>query len=181
MINPLALASGRCARCHSFGMLARDTVCGCVYQRVVRAVMNKYNYAAIQLQAPHPLPLHGIKGPRGIRHGFNYADFRADVYLTARRMLTDPVDWAVFRAHYLEDGTTPCISKATFAARVRRINSKLGRAFTESQPYAIYPCDEYLGGSTRNAGTRPLAGTPEPRFIPLRPPLAPRQPLKRAA
>jgi hypothetical protein len=41
------------------------------------------------------------------------------------------------------------MDRGNFFHSVYRIQQKLGRVFRELQPYALYPLDEYFGGSVR--------------------------------
>jgi hypothetical protein len=41
------------------------------------------------------------------------------------------------------------MDRGSFFHEVYRIQRKLGRVFRELEPYALYPLDEYFGGSVR--------------------------------
>ena len=41
------------------------------------------------------------------------------------------------------------LDRGEFFHEVYRIQQKLGRAFRELEPYALYPLEEYFGGSSK--------------------------------
>lgn len=107
-------------------------------------------------------------------------EYIADFCLVSKRYL-DESEYRIFRFHFLlgADWKLCCrqlkMDRGSFFHMVYRIQRKLGRVFRELQPYALYPLDEYFGGSTRqdltevpsNVIAMPTARTRES----LRPPL----------
>ena len=81
-------------------------------------------------------------------------EYIADFSLVARRVLND-AEYKIFRFHFLlaADWRLCCrqlkMDRGTFFHEVYRIQRKLGRVFREIEPYALYPLDEYFGGSIR--------------------------------
>jgi hypothetical protein len=75
-----------------------------------------------------------------------------DFELVARRTL-DEQEHKLFRFHFLlgADWRLCCarlkMTRGSFYHAVYRIQQKLGRAFRETQPYSLFPVDEYFGGS----------------------------------
>lgn len=98
----------------------------------------------------------------------------ADFCLVSRRVLDD-AEYAVFRFHFLLGANWKLccrrlnVDRGNFFHCVYRIEQKLGHAFAETEPYALYPLDEYFGGLIR---PQPQSALPVNRFpLPLRPPL----------
>jgi hypothetical protein len=102
-------------------------------------------------------------------------EFIADFCLVSQRALDD-FEYPIFKYHFLQgaDWKLCCrklgMDRGNFFHEVYRIEQRLGRVFRELQPYALYPLDEYFGGSTREAEARPQFRMSE--VIPIRPPLA---------
>lgn len=100
-------------------------------------------------------------------------EYIADFLLVAKRELTAQ-DYDIFRYRYLLGADWKLctmkmkIDRGEYFHQVYRVEQILGRAFRETQPYALFPLDEYFNGSTEPAKpiTPPPAG---PR--PLRPPM----------
>ena len=89
----------------------------------------------------------------------------ADFFLIARRTL-DARLFQLFRFHYLLGADWRLCSRrlgmdrGTFFHAVYRIERKLGKAFAETQPYGLYPLDEYFGGVVREEPVKPLSPIP---------------------
>jgi hypothetical protein len=81
-------------------------------------------------------------------------EYVADFTLVSKRILTD-YEHMIFRFHFLlgADWKLCCrrlkMDRGTFFHTIYRIQEKLGRTYRELQPYALFPLDEYFGGSTR--------------------------------
>ncbi len=81
-------------------------------------------------------------------------EYIADFSLVAKRVLSED-EYRIFRFHFLlgADWRLCCrqlkMDRGTFFHEVYRIQRKLGRVFRELEPYALYPLDEYFGGSVR--------------------------------
>jgi hypothetical protein len=97
----------------------------------------------------------------------------ADFCLVSRRLLTEP-EHKIFRAHFLlgADWKLCCrqfrIDRGTFFHEVYRIEQRLGQAFAELEPYALFPLDEYFGAMIRREpAMEPRAS--QPRYFPVLP------------
>jgi hypothetical protein len=107
-------------------------------------------------------------------------EYSADFVLIAKRTLTNPLHYDVFRYHFLlgADGPACCkklkISLANFHRVCYRIESSVGRAYRETKPYGLHPLASYTYGVVR--GRRipaTVVDAPEPAPpVPLRPPMA---------
>lgn len=180
----LALAMHRCAQCHGSGLrMARKGVlapCNCVlrqifricYQRFLRCVTQERHLSKISLEP------HAGKSRPGT-WGRKDEEYIADFSLIARRMLT-PEEHRLFRYHFLLGADWKLCSRklgmdrGNFFHAVYRIEQKLGRAFRETTPYALYPLDDYFHGPSRLTPIAPRASNNDaPRWSgPLRfPPL----------
>lgn len=110
--------------------------------------------------------------------GMKNEEFMADFCKVAERNL-DEMQYRIFRFHFLlgADWKLCCrrlgMDRGNFFHEVYRIQQKLGRVFRELQPFALFPLDEYFGGTVRSG---PIKGNllrmPSPgKHKPLVPPL----------
>lgn len=158
------LANADCGACKGTG-IKRAHTCPCVYRAVCRMVIDKFRELTI---APG-------KGQRGRVN----AEYRADVYLIARRTLGKPVDWAIFRFHFLLGADWKLcarrlrIDKGTFFHRVYRIGALLGQAYLEMEPYPLFPSEAYFKRSSLAVDIAPFPPRIEHQTNgqPLRPPM----------
>lgn len=94
-------------------------------------------------------------------------EYIADFTLVSRRYL-DEFEYSIFKYHFLlgADWKLCCsrmnIEKGEFFHHVYRIQQKLGRAYRELKPYALYPLDEYFGGASRQDLTSQRSPVPMP-------------------
>ena len=81
-------------------------------------------------------------------------EYIADFCLVSRRILNE-FEYRIFRFHFLlgAEWRLCCrqlkMDKGVFFHAVYRIQQKLGRAFRELKPYALFPLDEYFGAVVR--------------------------------
>jgi hypothetical protein len=107
-------------------------------------------------------------------------EFMADFVLIARRVL-DEEQYRLFRIYFLLGADWRLcaarmnLERGILFHSIYRIERTLGRAFAETEPYGLYPLDEYFGGVSREEPVRPL----EP--IPIRTGKRPRFPLPLSA
>ncbi len=154
----LSLAREGCTHCDGLGMSNRrgytNQPCNCVLRKVFRVCFGKYR--VIQMDASMSqarMERIGLSNESRFVFGRKQEEFAADFFLISQRVLkTLPLQWAIFRAHWLQGQDWKACSKrfgmdrGTFFHEVYRIQSRLGRAFCEVKPYAIYPLGEYFGG-----------------------------------
>lgn len=99
-------------------------------------------------------------------------EFAADFCLVSKRFLTES-EYRILRYHFLlgADWKLCCqrfkIDRGTFFHSVYRIQQKLGRAFRELEPYALFPLDEYFHGPVKGV----TSCLPDDRVVPIRPPV----------
>lgn len=81
-------------------------------------------------------------------------EYLADFCLVSRRTLSE-LEYRIFKYHFLlgADWKLCCqklkIDRGEFFHHVYRIEQKLGRAFRELEPYALFPLDEYFSGGSK--------------------------------
>jgi len=81
-------------------------------------------------------------------------EYVADFCLVSKRIL-DEFEYKLFRFHFLlgADWKLCCrqlkLDKGVFFHAIYRIQQKLGRAFRELEPYALFPLDEYFAPVVR--------------------------------
>jgi hypothetical protein len=159
-----------------------------VFREIFRVCFNRFRYCNTQEKFMSRATLE-FTGKSSKRFTWSRKDeeYIADFCLVSRRYLSDE-EYRVFKFHFLlgADWKLCCrqlkMDRGNFFHMVYRIETKLGRAFRELEPYCLYPLDEYFGTTSRW-----LPGTPrdpDPRVLALRLP-APRvafiPPLLRAA
>ena len=125
--------------------------------------------------------LEPVSGPEGnFCWGMKDEEYMADFCLVSKRAL-DAEEYQIFRYHFLlgADWRLCCrrlkMDRGSFFHRLYRIEQKLGRVYRELRPHALFPLDEYFGGTVRKelpASYRNLLRMPLPeRGTPLRAPL----------
>ena len=156
----MALALVTCNRCFGSGLYPAGlpgslTVCNCVLRAVFRACYGKWrDIAGDQLVARLGSSAMSRSGRRQAgRRGCFWArpreEYRADFELIARRTL-DASHLAIFRLHFLKrlDWRACCrrlrMDRGNFFHGVYRIEERLGKAYREALPYALFPVYEYF-------------------------------------
>jgi hypothetical protein len=184
----LALAKESCTQCQGFGLRRSSrkgpaSPCNCVMRGIFKACYARFRHCAQKEKHMSTVRLEQVPGGRDRRMVWGRKDeeYVADFCLISRRVL-DEEEYRIFKFHYLlgADWKLCCrrlnMDRGSFFHAVYRIQQKLGRVFRELQPYALYPLDEYFGGTVRcelpqerrNLATMP---TPEPKRHGLVPPL----------
>ena len=81
-------------------------------------------------------------------------EYIADFCLVSKRILDD-YEYRIFRFHFLlgADWKLCCrqlkMDRGSFFHLIYTIEEKLGRTFRELKPHALFPLDEYFGGSVK--------------------------------
>lgn len=164
--NTIALAQRRCTKCYGLGLyLARNVhkPCGCVLRAIFSACYARYRHCAAKEKYVSRIALEFIPGRgRNFCWGRPDEEYIADFCLVSRRALSD-LDCQVFRLHFLLGGDWKIccrrlgINRGVFFHAVYRIEQLLGRAFQETEPYALFPPDEYFHSFRRACEPTPLA------------------------
>ena len=133
----------------------KEVPCQCVFRAVFRACHHRFRECVANGAHTSTVTLEFCRGAEGRRtYSRKREEFIADFCLVSRRVLND-AEHRVFRFHFLlgADWKLCCrqlrIDRGNFFHMVYRIQQKLGRAFAELEPYALYPLDEYFGGLLR--------------------------------
>lgn len=151
----LALAQQSCVFCYGLGVrpgrCGKATPCNCVFRAIFRACYIRFRRCALKEKYISRVSLEANPGrQRKSVWGLKNEEFIADFCLVSRRTL-DEDEHRIFRYHFLLGAEcAPCcvklnIDRGTFFHAVYRIEQKLGRAFAELTPYALWPIDEYFG------------------------------------
>lgn len=152
----MTLALVRCNSCCGLGQRrARQgaLVCGCVYRAVFRVCLGRYEEYSTREKYMSRVTLEMVPGSRGrgSSWGRKHEEYCADFELIARRVLSE-FELRLFRMHFLEHRDwrycTPRLKmdRGNFFHSVYRVEQKLGRAYSETKPYPLYPTNEYLNG-----------------------------------
>ena len=154
--NVIGLARASCSLCNGTGIrlsLHREveSPCNCVYRSVFRVCYYRFRECAIP-SLKNSVSLEYHRGPSTVRSfSRKREEYMADFCLISRRTLTDQ-EHTVFRYHFVlgADWRLCCrylsVDRGEFFHDIYRIQKKLGRAFAEIEPYALYPLREYFGG-----------------------------------
>jgi hypothetical protein len=193
----VALATNKCVYCQGLGLKAgqgrrRLVPCKCVFREIFRICYKKFRKCVERESHLSHVSgeVYSSNGQRRLVWSRKVEEYMADFYLVAKRTL-DEDEWQVFSAHYLlgADWKLCCaqlrLDKGNFFHQVYRVQEKLGRAFREVSPYALFPLDEYFKTTIRS----PYDGLPVweglwaqkveedgRKVVPIRPPLQPKAP-----
>lgn len=171
--NTLIHGQANCTHCK--GMGARLTTrnsevkpCKCALRSIFRKCFDRFRAICEQEREGSPRKTAPLTWSR-VRE-----EYVADFILMTERTLS-PAEYKLFRIHFLLGADWKLctkklnIDKGLFFHAVYRIQEKLGRAFTETEPYGLFPLDEYFGGTVRNdIHKKPVNPTPSRA---LRPPV----------
>jgi hypothetical protein len=156
----IALAKESCTHCHGYGLRRSskgsiDMPCNCVLRTIFKMCYSRFRYCVQSEKRISQARLDIVGGrDRRMVWGRREEEYVADFILVSRRVLTE-YEHMIFRFHFLlgADWKLCCrrlkMDRGTFFHSIYRIQEKLGRTYRELQPYALFPLDEYFGGSTR--------------------------------
>lgn len=153
--------------------------CSCVLRAIFSACFSRFVQSVQKDKGVSAVKLERISGPKShMMYGRKTEEYIADFIGIAKRTLgTDSFAYALFRAHYLLGADSRLcqrylgIDQGTFFRQIYQIEIRLGRAFRETEPYGLYPLDEYFSGSVKGKATTPCH-IPNPQSRAVRPPLA---------
>ncbi len=157
----IALGSNSCTLCHGFGLRVtekrgKEVPCACVLRAIFRACYARFRQCTEKEKYITQVSLQYFESGKSSKRSWGRRDeeYTADFCLIAKRELTE-YEHKVFRYHFLlgADWRLCCrqmsMDRGSFFHMVYRIQQKLGRAFRELEPYALFPLDEYFGGGSR--------------------------------
>jgi hypothetical protein len=157
----IAVAKESCSQCQGLGLRSAigrsgpEAPCNCVLRGIFRSCYSRFRYCVEkEKHISHArVELVGGRNRRPV-WGRKDEEYIADFALVSKRFLDD-FEYKIFRFHFLlgADWRLCCrqlkMDRGVFFHAVYRIQQKLGRAFRELQPYALYPLDEYFGPVVR--------------------------------
>lgn len=169
----LALAQQSCVQCYGLGLWevrqGAPTPCACVLRAVFRACYNRFRECADRQQRISHVSLEAIPGRKNKAvYSRKDEEFIADFCLVSRRVLSAS-DYQIFKFHFLlgADWKLCCqrlnMDRGDFYHQVYRIQERLGRVFAELEPYALFPLDEYFGGTRRGNTAKVYQFVPTPQ------------------
>jgi len=179
----IALASMKCQLCLGMGLSKGQQVCDCVTRRIFGECYGRFKDCSDK-DRPHPVAVnlerlgkHTSKALNRTTFGCKTEEYIADFYLIAKRTLPED-EWNIFRFRYLLGATMEqCqrrlrIGKEDLQDACKRIEVAVGRAFGETEPFALYPLDEYFSPPSIGGPRCVPFPAKAARYHPLRPPLA---------
>ena len=156
----IAVAKESCSQCHGLGLRGKtrrggEMPCNCVLRAIFRACYTRFRLCLAKEKRMSHVRFEIVGGPeRRPVWGRKDEEYVADFCLVSRRILHER-EYKIFRLHYLlgADWRLCCrqlaMDRGPFFHDVYRIEQKLGRAFRELEPYALFPLDEYFGPVVR--------------------------------
>lgn len=160
--DTLGLSRAKCSACSGIGLVVKTIKtnsnakeihpCACVQRRIFRICLNRY------LRIQNDIDNEKVRMTSRSAGTWEYKtiEYSADFVCIAKQVLTRR-QYQLFRLHYLLGAEWPACcrqlqtDKGTFFHAAYRIEAKLGRAFRETSPHALFPLDEYFGGMKRGA------------------------------
>ena len=177
--DTLALAVSACRVCHGLGLRSGrrgvSSPCNCALRSIFRICFKRWRALVLREKYLSKCNFVRVAGPQG-RGGWGRVDeeYIADFEIIARRTL-EPELHKIFRLHFVLGADWRLCSgrlgmdKGLFFHAVYRIEQQLGRAFRDTEPYGLFPLDEYFGGTACTAKVVVMA--PREQLPALRPPL----------
>jgi hypothetical protein len=179
--NTIGMAIETCKYCEGNGTRVvyktKASPCNCVFRAIFRACLTRFRDCAFNGAPFGTVSWDFSSGPGGRRiYSRKQEEYMADFCLVSRRVL-DEADHRVFRYYFLLGADWQLcarqlkMDRGNFFHTIYRIERTLGRAFSEIRPYALYPLDEYFGGTIRKSAGRALEPAPAHRNrlqVPLR-------------
>jgi hypothetical protein len=155
----IALASETCSYCEGKGarVVYRDKIvpCNCAFRAIFRACLARWRDCAETGTSFGTVSWEFCSGPNGRRvYSRKQEEYMADFCLVSHRVL-DAADYRIFQLYFLLALDWKLIAwklhmdRGNFFHAVYRIERTLGKTFSELRPYALYPLDEYFGGTVR--------------------------------
>lgn len=152
----IGLASNRCTYCEGMGLRcvykSHTVPCACIFRSVFRICMNRFRECVANEGLTGTVSWEYYGGTQGYHvYSRKREEFTADLCLISRRTL-EPAEYELFRLYFLAGAdwklcaTRLKMERGVLFHAIYRIERKLGRAFAETEPYGLFPLDEYFGG-----------------------------------
>jgi hypothetical protein len=160
----IGTSSMTCAHCQGVGLRqyvrkrnGSPKPCNCTLRGVFRACLAKFRECVEKPKHLSRATLEACSGQDGYRvWGRKNEEYMADFYLLAKRSLSEN-DFQIFKFHFLlgADWRMCCrrlnMDRGNFFHAVYNIQQQLGQVFRETRPFALFPLDEYFGGTIQKA------------------------------
>lgn len=183
--DTLSLAFHKCTTCGGLGLVLQQRTgelapCSCVLRSIFRICFARFEECADKDIRTTPVLDFVGANSRSRVWSRKEQEYMADFMLIARRTLDD-LHFNVFRYYFLLRGNWQAccrrlhMDRGNFYHAVYRVEAKLGRAFRETEPYGLFPLDEYFNGATIRLGSIKPVESEEVQLRaggPLRPPMA---------
>ena len=143
----LGLSRPHCSFCRGLGLVDGRTgtrPCGCVLRAIFNICNRRYRSSVIGFATVSP-----EHDTRRLYWSNKEAEFCADFVVIARRVLHGD-QYRLFRMHILDRNDWKCcapklgLDRGMFFHLVYTVKERLGRAFYETEPYSLFPVDEYF-------------------------------------
>lgn len=158
----LALAQQSCTICYGLGLRpgrgGAEPPCNCVFRAIFRACHERFRKCAAspRFSAAYYSEAQSARNRRHQTYGFRNEEYLADFILVSKRVLgEDTPAYRLFQYHLLLGADWKLctrklgMNRGEFFHEIYRIQQKLGRAFRELEPHALFPVAEYFGGVVR--------------------------------
>jgi hypothetical protein len=154
----IAMASAACVFCRGLGLRYTDKLgvarpCSCVFRAIFRACLNRYQRCQSSAERIKPVTHEYFGATQGLRsYGRRNEEYIADFEAISRRIL-DAEEMEVLRLYFFQSKDWKFCAEKLNSNRgnifhmVYCIEEKLGRAFRETEPYGLFPVDEYFSGA----------------------------------
>ncbi len=177
------LALNECSHCRGTGVRrekrGKPIPCGCALRGIFRACYQRFRDCVTRGKCRTQVSFD--RNPRGRSGrgswGRKDEEYIADFELVSRRSL-DAFHHQIFRWYFLlgADWKLCCrrlrMDRGALFHAIYRIEEKLGRAFYETEPYALYPPNDYFvarrldpGELSPSAASREAAGITRPFLV----------------
>ena len=162
----IALAKHSCTQCLGLGLRHDQNetynACNCVLRAIFRACYARFRQCVNKEKHISRVSLEYVPGKEGkFTWGRKDEEYIADFCLVSRRTLNE-FEYKIFKYHFLLGADWRLcarrlkVDRGNFFHSVYRIEQKLGRVFSELQPYGLYLLDEYFHGE-RGAQRKPIS------------------------
>lgn len=165
----IALAKLQCGACGGLGLCSNaqgeEIPCDCVLRAIFKICHRRFKSAA---HTQHKVSIVKLEHSGGGQSSHMYFSRKTEEYLAdftaiSRRNLT-PEDYTMFKFHYLLGADVSLVARQLKMSHTNllyhyaRMEAKLGRAFRETEPFSLYPLDQYFSDTAR--GEKVFASRP---------------------
>jgi hypothetical protein len=154
----IAMAAASCVFCRGLGLRQTEKhgisrPCSCVFRAIFRVCLDRYKRCESNAERIKPVTHEYFGATQGLRsYGRRNEEYIADFEAISRRTL-DADEMEVLRIYFFQNKDWKACAGKLNTTRglifhmVYSIEEKLGRAFRETEPYGLFPVDEYFSGA----------------------------------